>query len=68
MEENKDYLRLVTEHIEKDKLLANSNPKYHNVIKLLLTQRERLRKSNGLFAGIRINKINKKLDKFKNTN
>lgn len=66
MEENKDYLSLVTEHIEKDKLLGSSNPKYHNKIKELLEKKEKLRKSNGLFAEIKINNINKKLDKLKN--
>lgn len=66
MNDNKDYLSLVTEHIEKDKLLGNSDPKYHNKIKKLLDKRDKLRKSNGIFAGIKINKINKKLDKFKN--
>jgi len=65
MEENKDYLDLVTEHIEKSKILGNSNPKYHNKIHKLLSKRDKLRKSNGLFAGIKINKINKKLNKLK---
>ena len=67
MEENKDYLELVTEHIEKDKLLGTSNPKYHDKIKKLLKKRELLRKTNGFFAEFKINNINKKLEKFKNT-
>ena len=66
MEENKDYLSLVTEHIEKDKLLGTSNPKYHKQIKNLLEKKEEIRKANGLFAEIRINNINKKLNKLKN--
>lgn len=66
MEENKDYLSLVAEHIEKDKLLGTSDPKYHDKIKKLLYKRELLRKNNGFFAELKINNINKKLDKFKN--
>lgn len=66
MDEEK-YLDLVTKHIELDKLLGTSDPKYHNQIKELLEKREHIRKSNGLFAGFKINRINKKLETFKGT-
>ena len=66
MEENKDYLSLVIQNIEKDKLLRNTNPKYHTKIKKLLEKRDLLRKNNGLFAEIKINSINRKLNKIKN--
>ena len=66
MEENKDYLSLVIQNIEKDKLLGNTNQKYHTKIKKLLEKRDFLRKNNGLFAEIKINSINKKLNKIKN--
>lgn len=65
MEENKDYLSLVTEHIEKDKILGTSNPKYHPQIKYLLEKRDKIRKSNGFFAESRIHKINKKIEKLR---
>lgn len=64
-EEN--YIELVTKHIELDKLLGTSDPKYHDKIKKLLDKKEQIKKSNGLFAEQKINKINKKLEKFKNT-
>lgn len=66
MEENKDYLNLVTKHIEIDKILSTSNPKYHPHIKKLLEKKEIIKKKNGLFAGMQINKINKKIEKLKN--
>lgn len=65
MEENKDYLSLVTKHIEKDKILGTSNPKYHPQIKALLKKREKIRKSNGFLAGYRIHKINIKIEKLR---
>lgn len=64
-EEN--YLDLVTKHIELDKLLGTSDPKYHNQIKKLLKKRENIKKSNGILAEFKINRINKKLETFKGT-
>ena len=66
MEENKDYLNLVTKHIEIDKILSTSNPKYHPQIKKLLEKKDIIKKKNGLLAGMQINKINKKIEKLKN--
>ena len=66
MEENKDYLNLVTIHIEIDKLLGSSNPKYHPKIKKLLEKKKLIKQKNGLFAEKQIYKINKKLEKLKN--
>lgn len=64
---NKPYLNLVTEHIELDKLLYNLSAKKQTYIKKLLFKRDSIRKSNKLFAEYRIYKINKKIDKIKNS-
>lgn len=66
MEENNDYLNLITKHIEIDKILSSSNPKYHPQIKKLLDKKSIIKEKNGLFAGIQLNKINRKIDKLKN--
>lgn len=65
MEENIDYLNLVTEHIEKDKILGTSNPKYHKKIISLLEKRNNIRKENGFWAESKIYKINKKIEKLR---
>ncbi len=65
MEEEK-YMDLVKEHIELDKILASTKPEYHQEIKKLLQAKKEIFKTNGLFADFKLNKINKKIEKFKN--
>ena len=64
---NKSYLNLVTEHIELDKLLYNLPKEKQQTIKKLLAQKNSIRKSNKIFAEYRIHKINKKINKIKNS-
>lgn len=66
MEENKDYQNLVARHIEKDKLLSSTNPKYHPQILKLLKKKELIKNKNGFWAEKQINSINKKLSKIQN--
>jgi hypothetical protein len=64
MKEN--YIDFVHEHIELDKLLASTDPKYHEQIKKLLEKKKTIIEKNGFFAGFQLNKINKKIKKIRN--
>lgn len=61
-----DYQNFVKEHIELDKLLATTLPKYHQEIKTLLEKKHNIMKKNGFFANFQLNNINKKIEKIKN--
>jgi hypothetical protein len=63
MEEN--YIDLIKEHIELDKLLSTTDPKYHPKIKKLLKKKKAIINKNGFFAEFQLNKINKKIQKLK---
>lgn len=61
-----DYLSFVKEHIELDKLLATTLPKYHQEIKELLEKKHNIMKKNGFLADFQLNNINKKIQKIRN--
>ena len=63
--ENKDYQEFVKLNIETAKIL-NLIPKekHEKVIKLLIKKKDIIEK-NGLFAGMKLDIINKKIEKFK---
>lgn len=63
--EKKDYEQLVKENIEKARLLYDINDEGRKLIEHLLEEREKIRNKNGIFANIKINKINKKIEKIK---
>ena len=63
--DKENYIDLVNEHIELDKLLSVTNPKFHEEIKKLLNEKKEIIKNNGFFAGIKLNKIDKRLEKIK---
>ncbi len=61
MKEN--YTDLIKEHIELDKLLSITKPKYHDKIRNLLNQKKEIIKKNGFLAELKLNRINKKIEK-----
>ena len=62
----KDYQELVKDNIEKAKLLYGLNNEDRKLVETLLEEREKIRNENGLFANIRINIINSKIEKITN--
>ena len=64
MDENSKYLDLVTLKIEYDTILSKVDPEHVQDVKNLLDKKHQIMKENGIFAGIKINSINKKIDKF----
>ncbi|MCX4302645.1 MAG: hypothetical protein K1W33_02280 [Clostridia bacterium] len=64
MNENSKYLDLVTLKIEYDTILSKVSAENVQEVKALLDKKHEIMKENGVFAGIKINSINKKIDKF----
>lgn len=62
--ENSKYIDLVTLKIEYDTILSKVPPENVQEVKSLLDKKHEIIKENGLFAGIKINSINKKINKF----
>jgi hypothetical protein len=63
---DEDYMSFIKEHIELDKLLATTNPKYHEKIKKLLEDKKDIMQENGFWADFKLKRINKKIQKLKN--
>jgi len=63
--QEENYMDLVKEHIELDKLLVTTSAKYHNEIKMLLKQKKEIMNKNGILANFQLKKIHKRLDKIK---
>lgn len=64
MNKNSKYLDLVTLKIEYDTILSKVSAENVQEVKALLDKKHEIMKENGVFAGIKINSINKKIDKF----
>lgn len=63
--DKKDYEEMVKENILKARLLYNLSPEDQKRIMELLNQKEKIIAQNGLFANIKLNRINKKINKIK---
>ncbi len=64
MDANSKYLDIVRLKIEYDTILSKVPPENVQEVKNLLDKKHEIMKENGLFAGIKINSINKKINKF----
>jgi ElaB/YqjD/DUF883 family membrane-anchored ribosome-binding protein len=62
------YLDLVKLKIEYDTILANVSQEHVQEVKVLLDKKHEIMKENGILAGMKINSINKKIDKFLKSN
>ena len=62
------YLDLARLKIEYDTILSSVPPEHVQEVKILLDKKHAIMKENGLFAGIKINSINKKINKLKKIN
>lgn len=64
MDENTKYLDLVKLKIEYDTILSKVPTENIEEVKMLLDKKHEIMKQNGLLAEMKINKINKKINKF----
>lgn len=64
MDANSKYLDIVTLKIEYDTILSKVAPEHVQDVKTLLDKKHQIMKENGILAGVKINKINKKIDKY----
>lgn len=65
--DDEDYMDKVKEQIEIDKLLHSIKPEFKEQVKELYNQKKEIIKKNGFFADWQLKKINKKIDKYKNS-
>lgn len=63
--DKKDYEEMVKENILKARLLYNLSPEDQKKITNLLNKKEKIIAKNGLFANIKLSRINKKINKIK---
>ena len=68
MNNEEDYMKLVKEQIELDKLLHSVKPEKKELAKKLLDKKKEVIKKNGIFADLELRKLNKKIEKLKKTN
>lgn len=64
MEEN-DYMDLVNNQIEIDKLMHSVKPENRETARKLLEKKKEIMRKNGFFADFQLRRINRKLDKLK---
>lgn len=64
--DKKDYEQLVKENIQKAKLLYNLSEEDRIVVDNLLSEKEKIKEKNDIFANLKLKQINKKIEKIKN--
>lgn len=64
-QENIDYNELVKENIYIAKLLSQIPENKKNEVKQLLLKKKKIHQQNGYFAEFRIERINKKINKYR---
>lgn len=62
---DEDYIDLVNNQIELDKLLHSVKPEKQELAKELLKKKKEIMKNNGFFADLQLKRINKKINKLK---
>lgn len=60
----KDYMELVKNNINLSKILYRVKPEYREIVKSLIDKKQKIIEQNGFFASFRLNKINKKIEKY----
>ena len=60
----KDYMELVKNNINLSKILYRVKPEYREIVKSLIDKKQKIIEQNGFFASFRINKINRKIEKY----
>ena len=63
--DKKDYEEMVKENIAKANILHSISPEKHDEVIKLLNQKEKIIKSNGLLANIKLKYINREIEKIK---
>ncbi|MBR3613773.1 MAG: hypothetical protein IKL55_01160 [Clostridia bacterium] len=64
--EKKDYEQLVKENIFKAKLLFDLSNEDRIIVNNLLNEKEKIKEQNGIWANLKLKKIDKKINKIKN--
>lgn len=63
--DKKDYEELVKDNITRAKLFHSLSKEDISKVEHLLKQKEKIKEKNGLLANLKINRINKKIEKIR---
>lgn len=66
--DKKDYEEMVKDNMVKARLLYNLSPENREKVMELLNEKEKIINQNGFLANIKLNRINKKIEKIQKTN
>lgn len=66
--DKKDYEEMVKDNMVKARLLYNLSPENREKVMELLNEKEKIIAQNGFWANIKLNRINKKIEKIQKTN
>lgn len=66
--DKKDYEEMVKDNMIKARLLYNLSPENREKVIELLNEKEKIIAQNGFWANIKLNRINKKIEKIQKTN
>lgn len=64
--EEKDYMELVKENISLSKILYKVKPENREIVKSLIEEKKKIIQQNGIFAELKLKRINKKIQKYLN--
>ncbi len=64
--EEKDYMELVKENINLSKILYKVKPENREIVKSLIEEKKKIIQQNGIFAELKLKRINKKIQKYLN--
>lgn len=64
--EEKDYMELVKENINLSKILYKVKLENREFVKSLIEEKKKIIQQNGIFAELKLKRINKKIQKYLN--
>lgn len=61
--DKQDYAKIINNNIQKAKLLFSLSEKDRVLVESLLNEKEKAKEKNGLFANLKLKKLDKKIEK-----
>ena len=61
--DKQDYAKIINNNIQKAKLLFSLSEEDQVLVESLLNEKEKVKEENGLFANLKLKKLDKKIEK-----
>lgn len=61
--DKQDYAKIINNNIQKAKLLYSLSDEDRILVESLLNEKEKVKEENGLFANLKLKKLDKKIEK-----